>query len=47
MQDYARLYEKSYLRKTPEEKLEKIHRLVREGLPHAMAVALIIIVTRK
>lgn len=47
MEDYSKLYESKIKTKTPEEKLERIRRLVREGLPHAMAIALIILITRK
>lgn len=47
MQDYAKLYESKIKLKTTEEKLEKIRNLVRQGLPHAMAIGLIIIITRR
>lgn len=47
VQDYVKLYEQSVLKQTSEQKLERIYRLVRDGLPHAMAVALIILITRK
>ena len=45
--DYTKLYESRLLKKTPEEKLERIRRLVRQGLPHAMTMALIILITRR
>lgn len=46
MQDYQQLY-KRVPKKTVVEKLEKIRRLVRQGLPPTIAIALIIIITRR
>lgn len=46
MQDYSKLFESKILNKTPEQKLERIRKLVRQGLPHGMAIALIMIITR-
>ncbi len=47
MQDYSKLYESKIKNVPPVEKLERIRRLVRQGLPHATAIALILIITRR
>lgn len=47
MQDYVKLYEQKLLKQTPKQKLKRIRKLVRQGLPHAVAIALIMIITRR
>jgi adenine/guanine phosphoribosyltransferase-like PRPP-binding protein len=47
MQDYAARYREQFYKKSAEYKLDRIRCLVREGLPPAMALGLIILITRK
>lgn len=47
MQDYAKLYESRIRKETPEERLERVGKLIRRGLPHAMVIALIMVITKR
>ena len=47
MYDDLKQYKKRVSEESAEEKLARITKLVRQGLPHAMAIGLIIIITRR
>ena len=47
MQDDLKLYKKRVSEESTDEKLVRISKLVRKGLPHAMTIGLIILITRR
>lgn len=47
MKDDLDLYKKRVSAESPKEKLNRIERLVRQGLPHEMVVGLVMLITRR
>lgn len=47
MKDDLKIYKKRVSLETPAEKLNRIRKLVRQGLPHALVIGMVMLITRR